>query len=80
MTNQKGGVDEFYLPFLYQNLLIDIIDQDGKQTGNPFEIILSIDHLINSYNLTKEEFDSFDKDGDDLLSQAREAIAKRNWK
>ena len=76
LTNQKGGVDEFYLPFLYQNLLIDIIDQDGKQTGNPFEIILSIDHLINSYNLTKEEFDSFDKDGDDLLSQAREAIAK----
>ena len=58
-------------------MLIDIIDQDGKQTGNPFEIILSIDHLINSYNLTKEEFDSFDKDGDDLLSQAREAIAKK---
>ena len=43
----------------------------------PFQITLSIDHLINSYNLTKDEFNSFDKDGDDLLSQARESIAKK---
>lgn len=76
LTNQKKGKDEFYLPFLYQNLVIDVIDQDGTLSGNPFEIILSIDHLINSFNLTKEEFDFFDKDGDDLLSQARDSIAK----
>lgn len=76
LTNQKNGSEEFYLPFLYQKLIIDIIDQDGTLSGSPFEIILSIDHLINSFNLTKEEFDSFDKDGDDLLSQARESISK----
>jgi len=77
LTNQKSGKEEFYLPFLYQNVVVDLINQDGGVVNNPFEITLSVDHLINSYNLTKEEFDSFDKDGDDLLSQARQSIAKK---
>ena len=54
-----------------------MINQDGGTAKKPFQITLSIDHLINSYNLTKDEFNSFDKDGDDLLSQARESIAKK---
>lgn len=77
LTNQKSGNEKFYLPFLYQNIVVDLIDQDGGLAKNPFEITLSIDHLINSYNLTKDEFDSFDKEGDDLLSQARESITKK---
>ena len=77
LTNQKPGKEEFYLPFLYQNIVVDLINQNGGTAKRPFQITLSIDHLINSYNLTKDEFNSFDKDGDDLLSQARESIAKK---
>ncbi len=76
LTNQKQGNQEFLLPFLHQDLIIDIIDQTGKLSGNPFEITISIDHLINSFNLTKEEFDTFDKNGVDLMTQVRNNIVK----
>ena len=65
LTNQKKGNQEFLLPFLHQDLIIDIIDQTGKLSGNPFEKTISIDHIINSLNLTKEEFDTLYQNGVD---------------
>ena len=50
-------------PALYQKLNVSFVSDSGIRSEDSFEIIVSVDFLIDSYQLTKQEFHYFhDKD------------------
>ncbi len=61
----KGSKPDAFsrFPALYQKLNVSFVTDSGNKSKDKFEILVSIDYLIDSYHLTKEEFQYFnDKD------------------
>ena len=61
----KGSKPDAFsrFPALYQKLNVSFVTDSGNKSTDNFEILVSVDFLIDSYNLTKEEFHYFnDKD------------------
>lgn len=46
-------------PNLYQKINVSFISDSGTKSVKSFEVVISIDYLIDSYQLTKEEFEFF---------------------
>ena len=64
---KKGNRIFDNIPFITQQLTVDTISDSGERAGNPQTIEISIDHLINSYSLTKQEYEYFDKKDTGML-------------
>ncbi len=61
----KGSKPEPFsrFPALYQKLNVSFVSDSGIRSEESFEIIVSVDYLLDSYQLTKQEFHYFhDKD------------------
>ena len=61
----KGSKPDAFsrFPALYQKLNVSFVTDSGKKSNDNFEILVSVDYLIDSYHLNKEEFQYFnDKD------------------
>jgi len=61
----KGSKPDAFsrFPSLYQSVNVSFISDSGNKSDEKFDILVSIDYLIDSYQLTKQEFYYFnDKD------------------
>ena len=61
----KGSKPEPFsrFPALYQKLNVSLVSDSGVRSKERFEILVSVDYLVDSYQLTKHEFHYFhDKD------------------
>ena len=77
----KGSQVPDRIPFINQEIYVETISDNGLREGNLQNIRISIDHLVNSVNLNKEQYEYFDKKGDSVLDNiknyASKAISKR---
>ena len=72
----KGSKITDTIPFVYQDISVETISDSGQKLGNLQKITISIDHLVNSYNLNKEQYEYFDKKGDSFLEKIKEHTSK----
>lgn len=73
----KGPNKNDYIPFIYQNLKVATVSENGKKSGESQEIAISVDHMVNSFNLTSKEYEYFDKKGS-ILQEILDFKAKSN--
>ena len=63
------------IPFITQEITVDNISDSGEKMGNIQTINISIDHLVNSFNLTKDQYEYFDKKDDGMLNKIKEYVS-----
>ena len=68
----KGGDLFDNIPFIMQEITVDNLSDTGEQMGNVQTINISVDHLLNSSNLTKDQYEYFDKKDDGMLNKIKE--------
>ena len=73
---KKGNRIFDNIPFITQQLTVDTISDSGERASKPQTIEISIDHLINSYSLTKQEYEYFDKKDTGMLNKIKDYISK----
>ncbi len=71
----KGSKITDRIPFVYQDIYVETISDSGQKLGNLQKITISIDHLVNSYNLNKEQYEYFDKKGESFLEKVKEHVS-----
>ena len=67
----KGSQVPDRIPFINQEIYVETISDNGLREGNLQNIRISIDHLVNSVNLNKEQYEYFDKKGDSVLDNIK---------
>ncbi len=72
----KGSKISDKLPFVNQEIFVETISDSGQKLGNLQKITISIDHLVNSFNLSKEQYEYFDKKGDSFLEKIKKNAEK----
>jgi hypothetical protein len=55
-----------------QELLVETITDDGEKTGLTQQVTISVDHLINSFQLTSKQFEYFDKKESGMLKKIKD--------
>ncbi len=63
------------IPFITQEITVDNLSDSGEKMGNIQTINISIDHLVNSFNLTKDQYEYFDKKDDGMLNKIKEYVS-----
>ena len=63
------------IPFITQEITVDNLSDSGEKMGNIQTINISIDHLVNSFNLTKDQYEYFDKNDDGMLNKIKEYVS-----
>jgi exodeoxyribonuclease-5 len=61
-----------FIPFVNQELLVETITDDGEKTGLTQQVTISVDHLINSFQLTSKQFEYFDKKESGMLKKIKD--------
>ena len=65
-------------PVLYQKVNVSFISDSGIISNENFEIIISIDFLVDSYQLNKEEFEYFNSKESGVTKKIIENLTDRN--
>ena len=71
---KKGNSIFDNIPFITQQLKVDTISDSGERDSKPIFIEISIDHLVNSYGLTKQEYEYFEDRDVGMLDKIRTYI------
>ena len=61
-----------FIPFVNQELLVTTLKDNGEKTGISQKVTISVDHLINSFQLNSKEFEYFDKKGSGMLDKIKD--------
>ena len=78
----KGNKPDAYsrFPFLFQEVNVSFISDSGIQSKDKFDILISIDFMIDAYHLVKEEFSYFNDDTEGVFERIKKELYNEDIK